>query len=162
MGQKGARLHKEPGATRGTKEVVNLVPHISRDKSSGEWFDAISYLFCVSWHSVGPNTGKQRLSYLFSHTLSYDFPTPKASDQKTETIFAITVICSPRIPIISNSRGAPAPKGELGKQSLWSQSPKTLLVRSTVSSILCNAQSHPTPHHLDISNRQLVQGFPKL
>jgi hypothetical protein len=44
-----------------------------------------------------PNTGKQRLS---SHTLSYDFPTPKASGKNTESIFAIAVICSPRIPLI--------------------------------------------------------------
>jgi hypothetical protein len=35
-------------------------------------------------------------SYLFWYTLSYDFPTPKASDQKSESIFAIAVICSPR------------------------------------------------------------------
>src|SRR5437016_5432197 len=28
----------------------------------------------------------------------------------------------------------------------------------TVPSILCNAQSHPTPHHLDISNRTASSG----
>src|SRR5436305_7023933 len=87
--------------------------------------------------------------YLFSYMLTHGFPTPQASDKETESIFTIAATYSPRFPIIKYSGGAPTQKTTFCRQSLLSLFLKTSPRHS-------NAQSHPTLHHSDILNIELV------